>query len=228
MERSRYHQRSWMFAVSFTGLALISLVGGANATSLSGSLTVDNAFYAYLSTDNTVLGTLVAQGNNWPTVFNFNNFALSSGQTHYLQIEAINYGGPGAFIGQFSLDDTGFQFSNGTQSLLTANTTDWLSIYNNGNSDPTLQQPWVTPTESVVSLGTNGVAPWGTMSGLDSNAQWIDGSNNGLSTCQSCTVDFSTVITSNSSSAPEPGTYGLLLSACAAGLLTRLKQLRKR
>jgi len=216
-----------MFAASLTGLAAISLVTGARATSLGGALTADNAFYAYVSTDNSVLGTLVAQGNSWPTVFNFSNYALAPGQTYYLQIEAINYGGPGAFIGQFSLDDTGFQFSNGTQNLVT-NTTDWASIYNNTNSDPTLQQPWVTPTEPVVSQGVNGVGPWGTMSGIDASAQWIDGSDNGLSVCQNCTVDFSTVITSNSAATPEPGTCGLLLGAGAAFLLTRLKQFSKR
>ena len=214
--------RTALFAI---GVAL-GFAGGANADSLSGNLTADNAFYAYVSTDNSVAGTLVAQGNNWPTTFSFSNYVLTPGQTYYLQIEAINYGGPGAFIGQFNLSDTGFQFSNGSQTLLT-NTTDWVSIYNNANSDPNAQQPWVTPTEAVVSLGPNGVGPWGSMSGIDPSAQWIDGSNNGLSTCQFCTVDFSTVIT-HASAVPEPGTCGLLLSAGAAMLLSRLKRFSKR
>jgi hypothetical protein len=205
-----------MISVRILTLTLCAMVGTAHADLLSGSLTADNAFYAYITTDNTTLGTLVAQGNNWPTTFTFNNFSLRPGQTYYLQIEAINYGGPGAFIGQFNLSSTGFQFSNGSQSLVT-NTADWVSIYNDTNSDPTLQQIWVTPTESVVSLGVNGVGPWGTMSGIDASAQWIDGSNNGLSTCQFCTVDFSTVISPTRTSAvPEPTSIALLSAMLAA------------
>jgi MSHA biogenesis protein MshQ len=208
--------------LALSGLAAILCVQCANASSLSGDLTADNAFYAYISTDNTVLGTLVAQGGNWGATSTFSNFILTPGQTYYLQVEAINYGGPGALIGQFDLSDTGFQFANGSQTMLT-DTTDWLAVYNNANSDPNAQQPWVTPTGSVYSLGTNGVGPWGTVSGIDGNADWIDATVLGLSDCQFCTVDFSTPITSDSSTAPEPGTLGLL-----GGALTGFLALARR
>jgi len=208
--------------LALSGLAAILCVQCANASSLSGALTADNAFYAYISTDNTVLGTLVAQGNDWGTTSTFSNFILTPGQTYYLQVEAINYGGPGALIGQFNLSGTGLQFANGSQAILT-DTTNWLAIYNNANSNPNAQQPWVTPTGSVYSVGTNGVGPWGTRSGIDGNADWIDATILGLSDCQNCTVDFSTPITSSSSAAPEPGTLGLLGGALT-GFLTLVRR----
>src|SRR5689334_19905777 len=84
------------------------------ASTIGGSLTSDNAFFAYISTSDSTLGTLVAQGNDWGSTFSFSNFELTAGQAYYLHIEAINYGGPGAIIGQFTLNDTAFQFANGT------------------------------------------------------------------------------------------------------------------
>lgn len=210
-------------ALAAFGLTAFSFAQCAHATAITGGLTADNAFLAYISTGNTSLGTLVAQGNDWGTTFSFSNFVLTPGQTYYLQIEAINYGGPGAFIGQFTLNDSGFQFANGTQALLT-DTTHWLAIYNDSNSDPSASQSWVTPTGGVTSAGTNGVGPWGTRSGIGASADWIDAASNGLSSCQYCTVDFSTPITSNSpgSGVPEPGTLGLFVAALTgAGLIRR-------
>ena len=224
MIKAVFHKVPIVLALS--GLAAILCVQCANATSLSGGLTADNAFYAYISTDNTVLGTLVASGNDWGTTATLSDYSLTPGQTYYLQVEAINYGGPGAFIGQFDLSDTDFQFANGSQAILT-DTTDWLAIYNNANSDPNAQQPWVTPTGSVYSVGTNGVGPWGTRPGINGNADWIDATILGLSDCQNCTVDFSTPITSNSSAAPEPGTLGLLGGALTGFLaLVRRRVMR--
>jgi hypothetical protein len=146
-----------------------------------------------------VLGTLVSSGNSWPTTFTLSS-ALTAGVTNYLHIEAINYGGPAIFIGDFTLSDTGFKFANGSQTLLT-DTTDWSGSYNNGNSDPSQQQTWIQPTGGVTSFGTNGAGPWGTLSNISSSAQfiWPDDSNsfpdpgagdNGV--CGFCTVDFST------------------------------------
>lgn len=213
-----------MFLVA--GLAGGSFARCATASTISGNLTADNAFFAYISTSNSVRGTLVASGNSWGTTFPFSNFALTAGQTYYLQIEAINYGGPGAIIGDFSLSDTGFQFANGTQHLLT-NTANWLAIYNDSNKSPSTQQPWVTPTGGVTSEGLNGVGPWGTRSGISGSAEWIDGTTNGLSACLNCTVDFSTVIIANRASAPEPATFGYLASVLACLAVTRMRRKSK-
>jgi hypothetical protein len=197
-------------------MLLIAPVGAkAGLVTLSGDLTADNAFFAYLGTSNTTLGTLLTQGNSWSTTFSFTNIALTPGQTYYVQIEAINYGGPGAFLGQFTLSGSGFHFSNGTQSLLT-NTSNWQAVYNDSNSNPNLQQPWVTPSGGVISSGSNGVSPWGSRSGISASAQWIDGATNGLSACGNCTVDFSTTITA---ATPEPGNFAMLAGVLGAAAL---------
>jgi hypothetical protein len=175
-----------------------------------------------------VLGTLVASGNSWPATFSLSS-ALTAGTTNYPHVEAINYGGPAMFIGDFTLSDTGFKFANGSQTLLT-DTTDWSGSYNNGNSDPTQQQPWIQPTGGVTRFGTNGVGSWGTVSDIKGSAQviWPDDSNsfpnpiageNGV--CGSCTVDFSAPIFS---SVPEPGTMVLLATGLTGLVLNRRRK----
>lgn len=193
-------------AVAFC-LALAAPWGGAQATSISASMTVDNAFYAYISTDDSVRGTLIGSGNNWPTTFGFSG-ALTSGVNNYLHIVAINYGGPGAFIGQFSLSDTAFKFANGTQSLLThaTNTTDWRVRYASSNGT-VAEQPWVMPngTDTVFSLGLDGTSPWGFRPGISDAAAFIWGSTaNSLcaTTGNHCTVSFSTTIFADAVPAP--------------------------
>jgi hypothetical protein len=169
--KAKFLRLATMFLVAC--LAGGSFVRCAKATSISGAVTADNAFFAYISTSNSVRGTLVASGNDWGTTFTIPSFALTPGQTYYLQIEAINYGGPGAIIGDFTLSDAGFQFANGSQHLLT-NTANWLASFNDANANPAVQQPWVTPTGGVTSQGANGVGPWGTRSGISGSADWID------------------------------------------------------
>jgi hypothetical protein len=204
--------------LSAAAMALGVALAGSQAQAavvLQANTTTDNAFYAYISTNDAVLGTLIGSGNSWPTTFSFTT-ALTPGVTNYLQIEAINYGGPGAFIGDFSLvGGSGFQFANGGQELVT-DTTDWAGGINNGNSDPNQPQPWVLPTFGVESYGANGVGPWGSVAGVGPTAQWIWPSDP-LSTdgCQPldggyCTVDLSTAITPTSG-VPEPATWAMML-----------------
>jgi hypothetical protein len=214
-----------LFVIAVLAVLAISAANLASATTISGNLTADNAFFAYVSTDNSVLGTLVASGNSWPTTFTISAAALTPGVTNYLQIEVINYGGPGGFIGDFTLSDAGFHFANGTQSLLTE-TTDWAGIYNSSNSS-VVAQPWVQPTGATVSFGANGVAPWGVRPGISATADWIwPNDANSLpsgSACPLCTVDFSTVISPATTTVPEPGSMILFGSGLAAlaGMLRR-------
>src|SRR5689334_19753491 len=104
-------------------LTLVAAATYASATNISANLTVDNSFDYYLSTSDSVLGTLIGSGNNWQVTSQFTS-ALTPGVTNYIHVVALNAGGPAGFIGDFSLSDTSFQFINGTQQLLT-NPIDW-------------------------------------------------------------------------------------------------------
>jgi hypothetical protein len=220
--RSRFH--ILLMAVGAVFLAVQT--GGA--TTLTGNLTADNAFFAYISTSNSTLGTLVASGNDWGTTFSIDPTTLTPGVTYYLHIEAINYGGPGAVLGEFSLSDSDFYFANGSQTLLT-DTTDWSGGFNDDNSDPNSSQPWVTPTGAVTSFGENGVGPWGTRPGISGSADWIWPSDptsygcgtGGYPTNGDCTVDISTTIYSTVSEVPEPSTVSLFMVGGLALLVAR-------
>ncbi len=104
----------------------------ALATTLSATFNVDNGFFAYISTDDGVQGTEFLSGESWPTSFS-GSVSLTAGVTNYLHVRAYDTGGAAAFMGTFSLSDTGFAFGNGTQSLVTGegyfqqSTTGWGS-----------------------------------------------------------------------------------------------------
>ncbi len=203
-----------LLAVS-ASLALLSAIPAAQATDLTGSMGADNGAYIYLSASPSSLGTLIGQAANWSGTA-LTSTLLSPGNTYYLHVETYNVGGPGGFIGSFSLSDSKASFSNGTQSLNT-NTADWTGAYNsslpNGTATPSgPPATWVVPTYSVSSAGTNGVAPWNTVSGVASNAQWIwpnDVSSGGAATpCGYCYVDFASGPITVQSAAPAGSSQG--------------------
>lgn len=202
---------------------LLAMSHSAAATSISGTLTADNAFYVYISTSDTTLGMLLSSGTlNANSTF---NAALSPG-TNYLHIEAINTFYEAGLLGEFSLTGTGAHFMNGSQTLFT-DTADWLGGFNDGNSDLSSPQPWVVPNGAVISFGTVGV--WGNF--INPSAVWIwpgDAisfpipGNGGLGVCQYCTVDFSTpIFTPASTAAPEPGSLALLGAGLASAVIRR-------
>jgi hypothetical protein len=157
-----------------TILCLLAVAAAASATTISGTLTVDNQFNLYLSTSPNVVGTLLASGTNWQAAESFTSSALTPYTTYYLQIDATNLMDGncvervcsvyqwGGVLGSFSLNGPLFQFANGGQSLNT-NTTDWT--YTNTGFSALGSAPG--------GYGTNGVSPWGTIAGVDSGAQWV-------------------------------------------------------
>ena len=170
--------------IASSAALLIATAASAQASeTLSGNLTADNGFVAFVSTDNSVLGVQIGSGGDWGATYGLTSTALSPG-TYYLQVEGINWGGAGAIIGDFFI---------GTDEFLT-NTAGWQASYNNNNTSVSAQ-PWVEPTGGVYSDGPNGVGPWGFRSGISGSADWIDASVSGLSACGNCTVDFSTQFT---------------------------------
>jgi MSHA biogenesis protein MshQ len=133
----------------------------------SGNLNVDNQFEAYISTDDSVQGTLIGSGTNWPTTEMLSAY-LTPGQDYYLHIKATDVGGVAGFLGDFELSGTDHRFSNGLTTLDT-NTSDWVvSTTGWGNYQP------------VTAYGTNvdSPSPWGRINGVSLSAQWIWSSNN--------------------------------------------------
>ena len=196
---SMYSLRRIVLACAIGAAASLAVAPQARAQSVSGFLTVDDLFTAYLSTTPTTLGTQIASGNSWQTTYSFSNVALTLGQNYWLQVMGTDLSAPGAFVGSFSLAGSGFQFSNGQQTL-TTNVTNWLvsaTGFGVGNSAPS-------------SLGLNGVHPWGERPNISLSADFIWSDDR----CVTCPRYFQTKI-SSTSVVPEPSTYALM----AAGLL---------
>lgn len=139
----------------------------ASATTLSGTLSVDNLFTAYISTDDAVLGTPIASGADWTNAVSFSGVALTGGLTNYLHVVGTNVGEVQMFIGKFTLSDANFQFANGSQTLLT-DTLNWKAEPYNKLGGP------LPATGTPVSFGFNNVCctAWGGFSGLN-GAQFI-------------------------------------------------------
>jgi len=174
-----------------------ALPGFGNAY-LSGYQTADNGLFTYISTDDSVRGTLVAQTNNWGNTARFTNAALVAGVTNYLHIEMIDYGGPGGLIGTYTLTG-GATFANGSTTLST-DAVNWKSVIQSNNGTYA-EQPWVTPTNTPIVVGTNGSGPWGTRANIASTAAWLNDPNTGSAANQGSnynggfyTIDFSVPI----------------------------------
>lgn len=137
------------------------VAAAANATMITATMTVDNEYTVYISTDPTTAGTAFGSNSSWPTLSTHSTM-LTDGVTNYLHVFGTDSGGPEMFIGQFSLDDTDFAFANGTQSLLT-NTSDWTGNNSGFGASPA----------ALADLGPDGTSPWGFFGGIDDAARFI-------------------------------------------------------
>lgn len=137
-----------------------------SASNLSGKIHVDNSFEVYISSDDSIQGTLLSTGSNWPTAYALAS-SLNAGQDYYLHVKAIDAGGAAGFIGDFEITGTDHTFSNDLATL-TTNTSDWI-VSKTGWSN-------YLP---VSNYGANGASPWrNRTSTVSSSAQWIWSSNN--------------------------------------------------
>jgi len=132
--------------------------GGAG--SFTATMTVDNLYSIYVSTDDNVQGTLFGADDNW-TIAHTHTTALTPGVTNYIHLKADDVGGPEMLIGDFSLSGA-FKFANGTQSAKT-NATD-LKVSSTGWSG------YGTPLELSSS---NSHSIWGSIGGVSSTAKYI-------------------------------------------------------
>ena len=190
------------FALVLLLVLVCSISPVVAAPGVAVNMTCDNLFGLYFSTDDSVLGTLMLSGDNWPSTYS-GAFDLTSGVVNYLHVVAANQGGPAALIGDFILTDGSFLFANGTSSMVTS-TTDWLV------SDSGFGQDYYTP----VFMGDNGASTWGFRTGISADADWIWG--NAQTEYFSAQV-LPTVV-------PEPGS----LLPLGAGLASIIPLLRRR
>lgn len=193
--------------------------------SLTGNLTVDNVFTAYLSTSNTEQGVLISQGNNWQTSYTL-DVDLDPALDYYLHVKAVNSGAqtntnPGAFLGEFTLHGNRHNFDNGTPNLLTAaahwqaSATGWgnyVQATHQGNNDST----------DTIWYRVAG----GKMLGVNLQSDWIWSDKN-FGPGGDRTVYFSTKITSSPSimeRAVQAGGGELKVANSAAELAEVLKE----
>lgn len=127
---------------------------------LTGNLTADNMFEAYLSIDDSTAGTLISTGSRWADTYSL-AASLTPGQDYYLHIRASDTSSIAAFIGSFEIAGIEHTFANGLGNVNTS-TVDWLV-------STTGWENYLTPT----SYGTNGVGPWGAKPSINANAEWI-------------------------------------------------------
>ncbi|WP_332876956.1 PEP-CTERM sorting domain-containing protein [Massilia sp. S19_KUP03_FR1] len=187
--------RSLLLKSALVLSASAALCASATAGVLTTKVSVDNGFSAYLSTTNNTLGTTFSSANDWYTVTR-GSVTLGTLAQYYLHIAAYDQGGVAGMLGAFSLADSGYHFANGTTSLLTgsnlitANTTGFTGAYT-----------------ATTSYGANGVAPWGSLAGISSSAQWIWSGNNDFNDRSYFTI---AILKDAPSNVPEPGSLGLL------------------
>ena len=131
---------------------------------LNVTMTVDDSFTLYISTDDNVLGTFVGTGNNWQQNYQF-TAAVTPGVTNFIHVVAVDGGYVAGFAGVFNIVSGNFRFENSTNQLDTAERNYW-SVSRTG-----FGQNYEVPTLSNYTWPNsflNGRAIW-TNNGYDLN-----------------------------------------------------------
>ena len=167
---------AWLLAIW-----AICATWSAGAATLTGSLTADDAFVVYIGKSSSEPGTLIAQGYDWA------KRTACRPSSHARHLLFTHRGDQLRRAGGFDR-----RFYCRRPASYVTDTTNWFAARNVGSPLP---RQWVPATgRKAISLGLNGVAPWGRKPGISSSAQWIDAFR-GLSSCAGCGVNFSAMIT---------------------------------
>jgi uncharacterized repeat protein (TIGR02543 family) len=145
----------------------------ATATNLQATLTVDDDFSLYVSTDDSQAGTYVGSGTavvpppiwSWQRSYSF-SAALTPGVTNYIHVKGWDlHTLIAAFLGEFTLSDASFKFGNGTQRLVTETSLWKVSSAGFGVG-------YYTPDALGGNVATTD--PWWTLvPGIGTDATWI-------------------------------------------------------
>lgn len=150
----------------FAFIAFASLSSLSFSTNLTLTAVADDTFTAFVSTNATVQGTqFLTQGSaTWQSGTVSNTITLTPGLTNYINISARDvFGSPSMLVAALSLSDAGFAFNDNTQSIVSANDSNWTaSLAGFGGA-----------TTSITDLGPNGTGPWSNFGTLPANARLI-------------------------------------------------------
>lgn len=184
--------------LSIATLALVGLMatGTTQATTLTGDFNVDDRFQAYLSTDDTVAGTLLTSGSSWKVTNSISDNSLIAGTDYFLHVLGSNVISVAGFIGEFNLSGTDHTFNSFGQHSVTNAT--WTA------SD----SGWGGATDATVIDG-HGSGPWGStyIGSISHTADWVWGPT----TARNQDMYFSIAI--NSSPVPVPSAFWLFGTA---------------
>ena len=241
-------QRGWFMRKSVLTAAIfvagITANSAAGAATLNLSVTADNAFSIYLSSNDAILGTPIGTSVGGPAgqwAQSFNYAATLSDPNYFIHVVGTNYNSanglfdgagttngsapnPNAFLGQFSITGGGYVFANNTTSLLTnSDPNQWFGIGAANNTT------WTQPSAAVQNFGQNGGnniwgdAIGGPVPGISNQAFWIWSNPDNANY-----ADLSTAIFSTEAPVVTPLPAALPLFAGGLGVLGLLARRRNR
>jgi hypothetical protein len=163
------------------GVLANACIGMSHADQVTVSMTVDNS-YALFTGTLTGATTFVGSDSNWPTTETY-NFNLSAGDYIYVVTSSDKSTAQG-FLAEFNNLTKGYTFYSqdaqwqvmatglGGSAPYTGSVAD-IALLNHeildANAGGNASNGWAAFTAG----GTNGTGPWGTLSDIDVDAQWV-------------------------------------------------------